>query len=87
MNDPHSQPETTGPVSQLRIELGRRLMDLQDWSQLGPGSVIDLDCGCDEDLNAYVDGRLIARGEAVVVDGRFGFRVKEVAATAGTATQ
>jgi flagellar motor switch protein FliN/FliY len=45
---------------------------------LGSGSVIELDRMADEPVELYLDGKLIARGEAVVVDGNYGLRVTEI---------
>ena len=66
------------PASRVRVELGRRLLELSELSRLGPGRAVELDCPCNESVDVYVDGRLFARGQAVSVDGRFAVRVSEL---------
>lgn len=63
---------------ELRVELGRRSMRISDVLDLGPGAVIDFQKASDEPLDIYVGGRLVARGEAVVVGERYGVRVTDV---------
>ena len=65
-------------TARLRIDLGRRMLAAQDVAALKPGRVVELDCTSDADVEIYADGRLLARGQAVVVDGRFAVRVREV---------
>ena len=54
-------------------------MLLRDIFSLMPGAVVELDQIVNEPVDLLVAGRLIARGEVVVVDGNFGLRVSEVA--------
>ncbi len=63
---------------ELRVELGRRKSRIGDLLKLGPGSVLELDKPNGEPLDIYVNDRLIARGEAVVVGERYGIRLTEV---------
>lgn len=63
---------------ELRIELGRRKSKIGDLLKLGPGSVLELDKANGEALDIYVNDRLIARGEAVVMGERYGVRLTEV---------
>lgn len=63
---------------EVTIELGRRNMKIADVLKLGPGSVLELDKVSGEPLDIYVNNRLIARGEAVVVGERYGVRLTEV---------
>lgn len=63
---------------ELTIELGRRNMRIAEVLRLGPGSVLELDKVSGEPLDIYVNNRLIARGEAVVVGERYGVRLTEV---------
>lgn len=63
---------------ELTIELGRRQMRIADVLRLGPGSVLELDKVSGEPLDIYVNNRLIARGEAVVIGERYGVRLTEV---------
>ena len=61
------------------IRFGEREMLLRDVLGLMPGAVIELNQMVNEPVSLLVAGRLIARGEVVVVDGNFGLRVTEVA--------
>jgi flagellar motor switch protein FliN len=62
----------------VTVELGRARMSIQDLLALSPGSVIELDKMAGEPLDIVVNGRLIARGEAVVVNDRFGIRITDI---------
>jgi flagellar motor switch protein FliN/FliY len=62
----------------VTVELGRTVMSVQDVLQLGPGAVIELDKIAGEAVDILVNGRLIAKGEVVVVDENFGVRVTEI---------
>ena len=53
-------------------------MDLRDLLQLGQGSVVELERMIDEPLDVLVNGSLIARGEVVVVDNKFGIRLTDI---------
>jgi flagellar motor switch protein FliN/FliY len=53
-------------------------MSLDDLTKLGPGSMIDLGRSPDDPVDVLVNGRLVARGEVVVVAGNYGVRVLEV---------
>jgi flagellar motor switch protein FliN/FliY len=67
----------------LSAELGRRSLRLGELMRLGPGAVLDLDRRVDAPVDLLVNGRLIARGEIVAVDERFGVRITEVVARRG----
>lgn len=60
---------------EVTVELGRRKIPLADVLRLTTGSVIELDKLVGEPLAVYANGRLIAEGEAVVIDEQFGIRV------------
>jgi flagellar motor switch protein FliN/FliY len=62
----------------LTVELGRSNMTIQELLALGPGSVIELDKMAGEPLDIVVNGRLVARGEAVVVNDKFGIRITDI---------
>jgi flagellar motor switch protein FliN/FliY len=51
---------------------------LKEILELGPGSVLELDREVQDPADLCLDGKLIARGEVVVVDGNFGLRVAEI---------
>ena len=62
----------------LSVELGRARMSIQDLLNLSPGSVIELDKIAGEALDILINGRLVARGEAVVVNDKFGIRISDI---------
>src|SRR5690606_22887192 len=67
---------------QVTVELGRARMKIQEILGLRNGSVIELDRLAGEPADILVNGTLIARGEVVVVDEKFGVRVIEVVSRA-----
>ena len=62
----------------LSVELGRTEMRLRDVLSLGEDSVVMLDRLTDELLDVLVNGRLIAKGEIVAENNRFGLRIVEL---------
>jgi flagellar motor switch protein FliN/FliY len=64
----------------LRIELGRTHMYLEDVLKLRKGSVVPLDKLAGDPVDVYVNGRLIARGEVLVLSDNFCVRVAELIA-------
>ena len=67
---------------QVTVELGRARMKIQEILALRNGSVIELDRLAGEPADILINGTLIARGEVVVVDEKFGVRVIEVVSRA-----
>jgi flagellar motor switch protein FliN/FliY len=65
------------PVS-LSVEVGRTKIAIRDLLQLAQGSVIELDALAGEPMDILVNGRLIAQGEVVVVNEKFGIRVTDI---------
>ncbi|MBL8956251.1 MAG: flagellar motor switch protein FliN [Myxococcaceae bacterium] len=65
------------PLS-VTVELGRTRMTIQELLSLGPGSVVELDKVAGEPLDIVVNDRLVARGEAVVVNDKFGIRITDI---------
>lgn len=63
---------------EVSVELGRSRLSIQHLLALGPGSVVELDKLAGESLDILVNGSLIARGEAVVVNDKFGVRLTDV---------
>ena len=63
----------------LTLRFGGRNLLLRDVLELCPGAVIELDRQVHEPVDVLLDGRLLARGEVVVMDGNYGLRVTEVA--------
>jgi flagellar motor switch protein FliN len=62
----------------VTLRFGQRQMRLQDILDLQSGSVIELDREIHEPVDLLLDGRVIARGQVVVVDGNYGLRISEV---------
>ncbi|MBW1715886.1 MAG: flagellar motor switch protein FliN [Deltaproteobacteria bacterium] len=62
----------------VAVELGRVKMLVDDVLQLGQGSIIELDKPVGERLEIYVNEKLIARGEVVVANEKFGIRVTDI---------
>lgn len=63
---------------ELSVELGSCQMPMRDVLQLGPGSVVQLDKVADTPVDLFVNKKLIARGEVVVVEDQFGIKITEV---------
>jgi flagellar motor switch protein FliN len=68
----------TDVVVELTVEVGRTKMPLGQAMALGPGSVITLDRLADQPVDLLVNGKLIARGEVVVIDEEFGLRITDI---------
>ena len=62
----------------VTLRFGQRLLTLREVLDLTTGSVVELDRQIDEPVELLLDGKVIARGEAVVIDGNYGLRVTEV---------
>jgi len=67
---------------QVSVEVGRSKILLKDLLKMGEGYVIELDKLAGEPLDLYVNSKLIARGEAVMVGEKFGIRLTDVVSTA-----
>lgn len=63
---------------QVRIELGRTRMLVEDVLRLSPDSVVELDKAAGDPVDIYVNGRHIARGEVLVLNEAFCVRVSEI---------
>lgn len=63
---------------QVSVEVGRSKILVRDLLQMQEGTLIELDKLAGEPLDLYVNNRLIARGEAVVVNDKFGLRLTDV---------
>lgn len=64
---------------QISVELGRKKVPIKQILELKPGSVVELDSVAGEPIDVLVNGHLIAQGEMVVVNGKFGVRLTDVA--------
>jgi flagellar motor switch protein FliN/FliY len=62
----------------VSVELGRAKVIIKDLLQLGQGSVLELDKLAGEPLEVLVNGKLVARGEVVVVNEKFGIRLTDI---------
>ena len=62
----------------LTVELGRTRLPLRDVLDLAPGAVLELDRAASSPADILVNGRLIARGEVVVVDEDYGVRITQI---------
>jgi flagellar motor switch protein FliN len=63
---------------QVAVELGRTRMTVRQLLDLQNGSVVELDRMAGDVVDVYINDRLLARGEVVVVDDKFGVRVTEL---------
>ena len=63
---------------ELTVRLGKTEMPIKDILDLAPGSVIELDRLAGEAVDLLANGKIIARGEVVVIDENFGFRVTDI---------
>jgi flagellar motor switch protein FliN len=85
-------PEPEGPTTRLASELeavfdvpvqvsavlGRARMDIGELLKLGPGTVLELDRKVGEAIDIYVNNRLVARGEVVLVEEKLGVTMTEI---------
>ena len=62
----------------VTLRFGQRLLTLREVLDLNTGSVIELDRQVEEPVELLLEGKVIARGEAVVIDGNYGLRVTDV---------
>jgi flagellar motor switch protein FliN len=62
----------------MTLRFGTRKLLLREVLDLSPGAVVELDRGVHEPVDLLLDGRLVARGEVVVVDGNYGLRVTDM---------
>jgi flagellar motor switch protein FliN len=83
-NDEQPNPEPLNLQLVMDVELnvtlrfGQRQLSLREVLELTSGSVIELDRQVEEPVELLLEGKVIARGEAVVIDGNYGLRVTEV---------
>ncbi|AEI37487.1 MAG: flagellar motor switch protein FliN [Zymomonas mobilis subsp. pomaceae] len=65
----------------MSLEVGSTSLSLAELLDLAEGSIVELDRQANELLDVVVNGKLIAKGEVVTVNGRFGVRVVDVVST------
>ena len=71
---------------EITLEIGRKRMRIGDLLKLGAGQTLELDKAAGEPLEILVNGRVIGRGEAIVVGDRYALRITEIVAPKGDAT-
>lgn len=62
----------------ISVKMGSAKMFLKDILTMGSGNIVELDESADEPVELVVNNKVIARGEVVIVDGYFGFRIREI---------
>jgi flagellar motor switch protein FliN/FliY len=62
----------------VTVEVGRARVTLAELVELGPGSLVTLDREAHEPCDILVNGKVVARGEIVTVDGQYGVRISSV---------
>ena len=90
MNDPKLSPAMDLLLDvplQITVELGRRKLTVAEVLQLGQGSTVELSKAAGDPLDIYVNDRLVARGEAVMVGERYGVRIVSVESQADRAPE
>lgn len=63
---------------EISVELGRVKMPIRDVVELGAGSIVEIEKVAGEPVDVLVNGRLVARGEVVVIEDNFGVRITEI---------
>ena len=63
---------------EVTVELGRTKKSIQEILDFAPGTMIELDKIAGETMDVLVNGKLVAKGEVVVIEESFGVRVKEI---------
>jgi len=86
---PYLPPADTGNLDlildielQVVVRMGQTEMPLGELLKLTPGAIIELNRAADAPVDLLVNGKQIAKGEVVVVDGNFAFRITEIESTA-----
>ena len=89
---PDSRPQSARDLEavydvpvQISAVLGRATMQVSQLLKLGRGAVVELDRKVGEAIDIYVNNRLVARGEVVIVDERLGITMTEIVKTADRA--
>ncbi len=70
--------QLTNVLMEVTVEIGRTRMSVGELLGLAPGQVVELDRAAGSPVDLFVNGTLLARGEVVVIDEDFGFRVTEI---------
>jgi flagellar motor switch protein FliN/FliY len=95
MNSPDKPDSNTGGAIEARVssldllqdveveitlEIGRRRLRIADVLKLAGGQTLELSKAAGEPLDIFVNGRLLGRGEAIVMGDRYGVRITEIVA-------
>jgi len=75
--------QLTNVQMEVTVEIGRTRMSVGELLGLAPGQVVELDRAAGAPVDLFVNGTLLARGEVVVIDEDFGFRVTEIVTSQG----
>ena len=62
----------------VTIQLGRARLTLGDLCRLEPGTLLELDREAHEPADVLVNGRVVARGEVAIIEGRYGVRITRI---------
>ncbi len=65
----------------MTVEVGRKSLAIKDLLSLTPGAVVTFDRSVTEPMDVMINGTLIARGEVVSADGKFGLRLVDIVST------
>ena len=83
-----TNPPADGPADvvldvsvNMSLEVGRATMTIRDFLKLATGSVVELERPAGDPLDVFVNGRLVAHGEVVMVNDRYGVRFTEAVGT------
>lgn len=79
---PHNMALIQDVPLQVTVQLGKTRMSIKEILELGEGSIVELDKLAGEPVDLLVNGKLVAKGEVVVIDENFGFRVKDIVSPA-----
>lgn len=82
--DPASLGALADVELELTVELGQARRNIRDILAMGAGSVMELDKHAGETVDILVNGRLVARGEVVVIGESYGVRITELVAIEGS---
>jgi len=65
----------------MTVEVGRKSLTIKELLSLTPGTVVTFDRSVTEPMDVMINGTLIARGEVVSADGKFGLRLVDIVST------
>lgn len=83
----HNLDHFAGVSLRISVEVGSASIPLAEILNLAEGSVVELDRQANDVLDIFANGTLIAKGEVVTVDGRYGVRVTDVVTSDGASNR